>query len=570
QFDDLLPKIAMQGFSPETLAWLQQHPEWDPRVRLAPPSQRAYVRATIAAEPVQPYGGHPLTQVNTRMMGDELADGLLDRTSQVNGGCRAAEGLTFDMAMMDLTLSMLADLKELPGRQAGEDMQDDALIDGMPESFVGPLLAHLVAHEVGHTLGLRHNFKASSIHTLDEINSSEMKGQTPLAGSVMDYTPVNIRMETGEIQGDYAMIGIGPYDEWAIQYGYTQDSDLKPILGRVAEPQLAYGTDEDASGPDPLARRYDFGKDPLVYADEQMRLVKFHRERILEKYVDEGDSWSKARRGYGLTLSVQTRAVSMMANWIGGVHVHRDKKGDPNARVPLEVVPADQQREALKFVIENTFRDDAYGLRPELLAHMTTDKWLDEGYDSFDDSTWPVHDKIMGLQASTLTMIMNPTTLQRVYDNEFRVPSDQDVLSLPELLTTVTEEIWRELDVACDKQCTVRTPMISSLRRNLQREHLKRLIDLSLPGAGSNAAYKPISNLSRQQLRQLDGRAEECLKRNAGKIDPYSEAHLAEVRVLISKALEAEFIYNVNDIGGSRPRVLLFHGEEPQPADSEN
>ncbi|MGH7129401.1 MAG: zinc-dependent metalloprotease, partial [Planctomycetaceae bacterium] len=120
------------------------------------------------------------------------------------------------------------------------------------------------------------------------------------------------------------------------------------------------------------------------------------------------------------------------------------------------------------------------------------------------------------------------------------------------------------------KQCTVRTPMISSLRRNLQREHLKRLIDLSLPGAGSNAAYKPISNLSRQQLRQLDGRAEECLKRNAGKIDPYSEAHLAEVRVLISKALEAEFIYNVNDIGGSRPRVLLFHGEEPQPADSEN
>ena len=37
------------------------------------------------------------------------------------------------------------------------------MLDGMPDWFVGPLLADLVAHEVGHTLGLRHNFKASAL-----------------------------------------------------------------------------------------------------------------------------------------------------------------------------------------------------------------------------------------------------------------------------------------------------------------------------------------------------------------------------------------------------------------------
>ncbi len=180
----------------------------------------------------------------------------------------------------------------------------------MPEWFVGPLLADLVAHEVGHTLGLRHNFKASALLTLDEINSDDVKGKKTITASVMDYTPINYRLEAGTVQGDYAMIDIGPYDFWAIEYGYTfEDKKLPEILKRCSEPELQYATDEDTSGPDPLARRYDFSKDPLHYAQEQMKLINLYRGRILEKFVKDGDSWAKARRGYELTLSLQTRAA---------------------------------------------------------------------------------------------------------------------------------------------------------------------------------------------------------------------------------------------------------------------
>ncbi|MBW3596712.1 MAG: zinc-dependent metalloprotease, partial [Planctomycetes bacterium] len=457
EFEDLLPKYAMEGFSPETLAWLATHPDWDPRVRLAAPSQREYIRARLAAQAPQAYGGHPLAHTDSKLMGDDEYDGLVGRSSQVNGSCLAAEGKAFDMALMAMTFSMMNDLRELAaeedddGDKEGEDDKEgddkeeekdeekspeDELIDGMPESFVGPLLANLVAHEVGHTLGLRHNFKGSAVYTLDEINSDEMAGKTSHATSVMDYSPVNIRMEAGNKQGDYTMLGIGPYDMWAIEYGYTLESDLKPILSRVAQPELQYATDEDTYGPDPLARRYDFSAEPLDYANDQMKLAKFHRERIIDKFVKEGDSWSRARRGYGLTLSLQMRAVSMMANWIGGVHVYRDKKGDPDGRPPLEVVPAERQREALKFVINTTFHDDAYGLTPELLQRLANDRWLD-GSRSLSEAAWPIHDSIMGFQASALTMLMNPTTLSRVYDNEFRVPADQDALTLPELLETL-------------------------------------------------------------------------------------------------------------------------------------
>ncbi len=437
----------------------------------------------------------------------------------------------------------------------------------MPESFIGPLLAELVCHEVGHTLGLRHNFKASSIYSFEEMNSDDVIGKKPLAGSVMDYLPINLRADKAKKQGDWSMIGIGPYDEWAIEYGYTLSSDLKPILARVNEPQLIYGTDEETGGPDPRSRRYDFTKDPLDYANNQITLIQSQRKRLVKDFVKDGDSWARARWGYALTLSLQSRATSMMANWLGGAFTSRSLKGDKDAGAPVTVVPADQQRAALKFVIENAFFDDAFGLSPELLNHLSVDKWLDgDGFSAFnDEATYPVHDKIIGIQASTLTMVMNPTTLRRIYDNELRVPADQDALTLPDVLKSLTDAIWQEVDKAPDKQYTARVPLVSSLRRNLQQEHLERLIDLSVPGTVRTEADKPISNLASFELNRIRQKVESVLK-GRDKIDAYTLAHLEKLIEQIDKRQNAEFIYNANDIksGGGGGFFLLFQDENGQ------
>ena len=414
----------------------------------------------------------------------------------------------------------------------------------MPESFIGPLLADLVGHEVGHTLGLRHNFKASSIYTLAEINSDEVKGKKPLAGSVMDYLPTNFNFKSGDVQGDYAMIGVGPYDMWAIEYGYTQDDKkLKKILSRVAEPQLQFGTDEDTSGPDPLARRYDFSKDPLDFAKNQLSLAKYHRERILEEYVDDGDSWSRARDGYLLTLGLQNSSTGMMANWIGGTFINRDKKGDPNGRKPVEVVPAEQQREALKFVIENTMFDDAYGLNPELLSHMTSDAWNRGGFffNASSDPAWPVHDRILGMQSMALSQLLDPTKLRRVYDNEFRVEGDEEVLTLFDIMDSVTKAVWQEVDKAPEGDFDERNQAISSLRRNLQSEHLERLIDLSKANRSRfAAAMKPISNLASMTLRDLKKKIDKSAENSS--YDPYTLSHLQDAAKRIEKWTEATYV----------------------------
>jgi hypothetical protein len=552
QHKDVLPSTAMEGIGPETLAWLGDHPHWDPRFLLAPTADRPRMLQELARRAALPAGGHPMANVTTVMLGDDEYDGLVGRHSQCNGLCMAADSKAFDVALFRMTHD-LADHPEA-GPIDGDQM------DGMPEEFIGPLLAELVAHEVGHTLGLRHNFKASSIYSLADINSEKVKGK-PLAGSVMDYLPINIDMKDGAIQGDYTMIDIGPYDMWAIEYGYTFDQDLKPILARVAEPELTYGTDEDTFGPDPLAWRYDFSSNPLDYAKSQVRLARLHRDRMIDKFVKEGESWARARMGYELTLNMQLRGVVNMASWLGGAFINRDKKGDKNGRAPIEVVPAVAQRDALKFVIENTFVDEAFGLTPDVLKHLTVDKWLDAGGGGIFgmESTWPVHDRVMGIQSSALTRLMNPTTLKRVYDNEVMTSADMDVLTLPELLDTIGTAIWTELDKLPAQQATARKPAISSLRRNLQREYLERLIDLTLPGAAFSAAHKPISNLACLRLHDLKDRIAKAMEQK-GMLDPYTLAHLAEAQVRIDKALDAQFIYNAGDMRG-RSSGQIFYGQ---------
>ncbi|PAY15977.1 hypothetical protein CKO51_29025 [Rhodopirellula sp. SM50] len=603
QYDDLLPKLAMEGASPETLAWLSEHPSWDPRVRMTSPSKVAQVRQQIAQDAQKPYAGFSMAAADSSLIGDDEFDGLIGHLSQKNGMCMAANARSLDLAVarMDWALAMMEDKpkadakdkeddekekdEEAPDKDDDADKKDDDkdddadkkdddkdddaekkdddkddekkddeekddsvdMLDGMPDWFVGPLLADLVAHEVGHTLGLRHNFKGSALHPLDKINSEELKGKEVFTASVMDYIPINFRYESGDVQGDYTMIDIGPYDYWAIEYGYTFDEKALPkILKRCVEPELQYATDEDTNGPDPLARRYDFSANPLDYAQEQMKLVKLYRERILDKFVKDGDSWAKARRGYELTLSIQTRAASMMANWVGGAFVNRDKKGDPNDRPPVVVVPAKQQREAMQFVIDQTFNDKAFGLTPKLLERMTSDQWLDGGahFGTSGEATWPIHDRVLGLQASALTWLMSPTTLRRVYDNELRLPAEDDALTLPELLTSISTAAWTELESDCPENRSNRQPMISSLRRNLQQEHVQRLIDLILEKNDGAAAYKPIGDLARMQLVDLMKKIDMRLKKCEKKMDAYSRAHLHEVSMRIEQALKAGYTYN--------------------------
>jgi len=567
QANEFMPQTAMEGMGAETLSWLERYPDWDPRLRLADPGEREQLLARRLQRQLLGPVAYEVAFGDGSILGNpdvlDLAQGL-PRSAQL---CMASNAKAQNMAFAGMTLDVLGLLDD--EHEEGEEAEEK--IDGIPEWFLGPVLTELVSHEVGHTLGLRHNFKASSIYTLEEINSPELKGKKPFAGSVMDYLPINVVLdEKGQLKGDIDMIAVGPYDMWAIEYGYTFD-DTDKVLERVSEPELAYATDEDTIGTDPLAQRYDFAQDPLGFAQSRMDLVEMSRAQILDKFVKKGDSWAKARRGYETTLGTQFSMVRMMASWLGGSFVYRDHKGDPGDRNPIETVPAQRQREALDFVLNNTFFEKAFGLTPELLARMTVDKHGDEeGGRASAEATWPVHDRIAGIQAAAMTMLLNPDTLRRVYDNEVANGPESDVLTLPELLDAVSTAAWKEIgfngtsagqpreaSFAKSKAFSVRQPAISSLRRNLQTEHVQRMIDLALQ-KGTSSSTRSVALLARLSLDQLGKTIDACLQDD---LDVYTRAHLTDARVRIAKALDASYTYNPGGGVYSGP-VTIRMGQE--------
>ncbi|MBT5409716.1 MAG: hypothetical protein HOK75_05575, partial [Phycisphaerae bacterium] len=358
---------------------------------------------------------------------------------------------------------------------------------------------------------------------------------------------MNINMEDGPDQGDFTMMTIGPYDYWAIEYGYTTDNDSLPsILSRVNEPQLAYSTDEDTFDNDPSSRRFDWGKNPLDYADSQIRLAKQLRATILDRMVKDGQSWARARSGYEMLLNRQFGSVSTAADWIGGTLHNRARKGDPGDRNPIEEIDPAIQRRALQMVLENAMRDDAWGLNSDLLHKMTVEKNWDAGGMAaiMTNPSFPIHQRIGGMQASAISMLLNPSKLGNVYDGELRNDSEIDVLTVAEIIQAVTDEVWSELG-DLPSSSTIRKPAISSLRRNLQSEHLARLVELSLEEDAASPAGRTIQSLVRLQLQEILAELQD-----AQANDAYTRAHIMDAKIKIQKALNAQFTIGGSAAGG--------------------
>ena len=553
----LLPEVAMESFDPEAREWLKTHPNWDPRIRLANPLEQKEIAKHIHSLPT-----HPALAESTEMIGDEEFDGLGNRVSQTSGACMYPAYQAAELSMARLhpdILDMLDGDNDGDGDEDNEEEYDGDMLDGVPDWFIGPLLRDVIMHETGHTLGLRHNFKASTVYDMDEMNNQNFEHEA-ICGSVMEYSPLNINMEDGPDQGDFTMMTIGPYDYWAIEYGYTTDEESLPdILSRVNEPQLAYSTDEDTFDSDPSSRRFDWGKNPLDYADSQIRLAKQLRETLLDRMVKDGQSWGRARSGYEMLINRQFASVGTAADWLSGTINNRARKGDPGDRDPIEEISPEMQRRALTLILENALRDDAWGLNSDLLHKMTVEKNWDAGggMSMFTNSSYPIHQRIGGMQASALSMMLNPSTLGDLYDAEFRNDPSIDVLTVAEVIQEVTDEVWSELG-DLPRSSTNRKPAISSLRRNLQSEHLSRLIELSLEEDAGTPASRTIQSLVRMQLQNI---LKQIKKAETKNTDAYTRAHLADAQMKIEKALDAQFTIGGDSGGGGMLDFFMFFGE---------
>lgn len=435
------------------------------------------------------------------------------------------------------------------------------------EEFIGQIIKEVVMHEVGHCLGLRHNFKASTWKSMDEILKSKDANEANV-GSVMDYNPA-IVAPRGEEQGSFVTRTIGPYDYWAIEYGYRpvgkpykdEAEMLTKIGSRAAEAGLAYLTDEDTFGsisPDPGSNRFDMGSDVMAYAEQQIALSDSLLKDVTKWAVKDGESYNKLRRAVESILSQKARATSFVARFPGGLDLNRSHKGDADAKAPMTPVDPKLQRKALQFVCDTVFSENAYKIDPELLSHLSAGRFSHWGSDEFDFFVeFNVHDFVAAAQNRCLFALTNPFAIGRIHDNQVKFTGD-DRYTLGEHMTALTDAIWSELNDS-DRTGTESKPLINSFRRNLQRQHLDELMNLVLsePGGIVPADANAIARLS---VSDLSKKIEKRLEK--GDMDIASRAHLSDIKTRIDKALEAQYTV---DRYGSMGGLFFFRPTESNP-----
>jgi hypothetical protein len=436
------------------------------------------------------------------------------------------------------------DMQHQMGYAAATFLGHGISLDGkLPEEFVHQGLKEVVMHEVGHTLGLRHNFKASAWKTLEEINDPVKSRSEPTVASVMDYAPPNI-VPKGTAQGAYYTTTLGPYDMWAIEYGYKiikgdEKAELAKIASRAGEPGLEYLTDEDTRGTvdsDPLSNRFDMGKDSLAYIERQMKNAIELLPQVVDRSVKEGDGYQRATQMYGLLFREYWRAAGFAARFPGGVYVTREHKGDAGKNPPFKPVDPKDQRKAMELLVEYAFASPK--IEGQKLNYLAVSRWSHWGMNtSTSRLDKPVHEEVLAAQSAILRQVMNTTTLRRILDNEFKAPADQDPYTLATHLKLVVDGIFSELKPAEMKgEFTEKKPLVSSFRRNLQREAVKQLGSLvTQPGAPEDAR-----TLARMHLQALSEQIKALWEAKELKLDDYTKAHLMDTQSKIAQALDAK------------------------------
>ncbi|MEO5771885.1 MAG: zinc-dependent metalloprotease [Burkholderiaceae bacterium] len=408
------------------------------------------------------------------------------------------------------------------------------------QEFVQAYLTDTTIHEVGHTLGLRHNFRSSRVYTEKQLSDREFTSANGLAGSVMEYAPINLP-RPGEIGGTPFQTTLGPYDYWAIEYAYKpiaaadEVAELRRIAARSADPQLAYGSDEDNSlGIDPESLHMDLGDDPVAFAKKRLEIARDMIRRQETRVLKPEADYAVLRRSVNYAVNDAARAIGILSRQIGGVRTLRDHPG--SGRDPLVPVSAAVQREALEVLATQVLASDGLRISAALQRKLAPDfnergDAIGAGDSGVATDYSPVT-VMVNLQRALLAQLMSDGLASRLLDSEGKVEASMvtgksaDRFRLSELYGRITREIWSDLGAGGD---------VPVLRRELQRDHASRLATTLLRPSGMGRA--DAKSLIRADAMALLVRLNAAVKRPGGTAE--TRAHLADTAETLAQALAA-------------------------------
>ena len=400
----------------------------------------------------------------------------------------------------------------------------DAEIKELHKEF----LYYLILHEMGHTMGLNHNMKASQMLSPWDLNNKDITHSKGLQGSVMDYPAVNISLDRNK-QGDFYTTKAGPYDLWAIEFGYTPFSPseewagLNKILNRSTEPGNLFGNDADdmrspgAGGIDPRVMINDMSSDMVAYAEDRFKLVNDIMGKLKDKYSKPGKSYAELRARYGTLMGQRNSMAQSVSRYVGGVMVDRSFVGQETTTKPFTPVSAAYQKKAIALLSKYVFAPDAFkgdaALFPYLQMQRRGFNFFGAGEDIKPQNT------VLAIQVGLFAHLLSSSTMARINNSTLY----GNTYTTADMMNDITNAVF-----AADLKTNV-----NLYRLNLQTEYVKGL------AAIISAPVSPYDNASKAAMLNTLKKVKALLA-TAISTDEQTRAHRANLVFIIDKALSVK------------------------------
>ncbi len=335
-------------------------------------------------------------------------------------------------------------------------INEDARSVEFEDEVMGRLIRFVSSHEVGHTLGLPHNMGSSVAYAVEDLRDAEFTAEYGTAPSIMDYARFNYIAQPED--GDVALMpDIGPYDKYAIEWGYRPILDKSAeeekeildewILEKAGDPLYRFGSQQSGGVIDPSSQTEDLGDDAILASEYGIKNLKRIMPKLIEWTAEDGKNYEDLDDMYGQVLSQFNRYMGHVTANIGGVYEHYktyDQEGAVYTHVSKE-----KQKEAMNFLQEQLFETPEWMIDQEIFNKIQFDGQVE---------------RIRNMQERTLNNLLDFGRMARLMENE-EVNGDE-AYGLIDMMSDVRTGIWSEVYSGQN---------IDRYRRNLQRAYIERM-----------------------------------------------------------------------------------------------